>query len=545
MTLNEKIGGVIQVEEYDYIIVGAGSAGCVLANRLSENSKMRVLLVEAGPLDAHPFIAMPKGAGKIRLHPKLSWRFPVEPELGQNEGDVWPRGKVIGGSSSINGMMYLRGQPEDYDGWEELGNEGWGWKEISRCFRKMEDHQLGADEFRGAGGPLHISIPYKKDALNEAFLSAGEQMGLTRKVDINERPDQEGVGYIPLTTFRGRRWSAANAFLHPIKRRPNLKIVTGAFVERVLFTGIRATGISCRINQHLIEYRTRGEIILSAGTIMSPKILQLSGIGPASVLTQAGVPVICEREGVGANMREHFSMTVTHSLKGIAGENREYRGWRLLKNALQFYAAGDGILSYSIFPVTGFAKSRGEVVRPDIQVYLGGLTFDLRSGTRVKPGLKPGLTCFAYILRPESQGSVTIRSADPHDPPIIKPNWLTSREDQSTAVAMLRYMRSLLRRPALRPYVGEELTPGASVQSDQELLGAYGRFGNTANHAIGTCSMGKGPRAVVDERLRVIGMESLRVVDLSVVPNPVSGNTNGPAMALAWRASELIEQDAR
>lgn len=534
---------------YDYIIVGAGSAGCVLANRLSEDPANRVLLVEAGPVDVHPYFRIPKGIAKLRLHPTYSWRFPVEPSLGRNSGEVWPRGRVIGGTSSINGMFYVRGQPEDYDAWERMGNAGWGWSEISRCFIKMEDHELGPGPERGVGGPLHITFPYEASPTSDAFIEAGQQMGLPRKDDLNEG-DQAGVGYYPLTTWRKRRWSAADAFLKPALGRPNLTLKTGVLVDRVLFDGKRAVGIECRVKGKRQNFSADREVILSAGTIKSPQILQLSGVGPERLLRDAGVALIHESPQVGLNMREHLSITVIHRLKSAAGENREYRGLRLVKNVIRYYLAGKGPLSWSTFPTGGFAKSAPDSERPNIQFFIGALSFDAGSSkavvSRVTPGKLPGLTCFAYFLHPDSHGSVTIRSADPNEPPIIQPNWLASERDKLESARVLRFVRELMRQPALAEYLGSEVTPGPDVgDSDESLMRAYVQYGSTANHAVGTCAMGPDASAVVDECLRVRGVENLRVVDCSVFPTLPSGNTNAPVMAVAWRASELILANAR
>ncbi|NDH54050.1 MAG: hypothetical protein EBY24_19180, partial [Betaproteobacteria bacterium] len=432
------------MSDFDYIIVGAGSTGCVLANRLSLDPAKRVLLVEAGPNDSHPYVAIPKGIAKLRLHPTLSWRLPVEAMPGRNQGELWPRGKMIGGTSSLNGMFYIRGQAQDYDDWAKVGVKGWDWAHMSACFQKMENHQLGADELRGAGGPLHVSIPYKENPIDEAIIKAGVEMGLPRKADLN-RLDQLGIGYYPINTWRGRRWSAANAFLNPARSRPNLTVRTGVVVDRVLFEGRRAVGVSCRVADERVEFRTRGEVIVCAGTLKSPQLLQLSGIGPAPALQSLGIELVHANAAVGANMREHLSYTVIHKLLGLPGENREYRGIRLAKNVLRYYMLRDGVLSYSTFSSGGFAKTGLEGDRPDIQFFAAPLSWDTSNAkdvvSRVKTAKEPGMTCFAYFLHPESRGSVSLRSANPDDHPVIRPNWLATENDRRAAVAVARFVR--------------------------------------------------------------------------------------------------------
>jgi len=453
---------------------------------------------------------------------------------------------MIGGTSSMNGMFYVRGQPEDYDNWERLGNPGWGWKNMLPCFMQMENHQLGATETRGQGGPLHVSLPYKPTPVNEAIIQAAVEMGLPRKDDIN-RADQLGVGYLPLTTRNGRRWSAADAFLKPARKRPNLTVSTYTLVDRVLFEGKRAVGVACRVGGKSRNFYTKGEVIVCAGAIKSPQLLQLSGVGPADLLREVGVPVVHDNAGVGSNLNEHFRMTVVYDLLGVQGENREYRGLRLLKNIARYYLFRDGPLSTSTSSVTGFASSGVEGKRADIQFAIVPMSWDAspyKAGvSKVRTGKTPGMSGWAYFTHPESRGTIRIRSSNPDDLPVIRPNWLSTEHDRRCAMASLHFLRKLMSMPALKPYAGKEVTPGPGIANDADVITTYARYGSTGNHAVGTCSMGSGSDAVVDSHLRVRGVTNLRVADCSVMPQIVSGNTNGPVMAVAWRLADLMSEE--
>ena len=536
--------------EYDYIVVGAGSAGCVLANRLTADGTATVLLLEAGGRDSSPMIHIPVGYAKTLKDPKVNWLF--ETEADPTSGDrphVWPRGKVLGGSSSINGLLYVRGQAADYDNWAQAGCTGWSHSDVLPYFRRAEGNERLKDDLHGTDGPLNVSDITEHHPVSDAVIAAGMEAGLPFNDDVNGA-SQDGISYFQLTVKNGRRWSAAMAYLRPALSRHNLTLQTGAHAERVLIRDGRAIGVRFRVDGTSVVARARREVILSGGAVNSPQLLELSGIGDPDVLRAAGIDVVVAAPGVGANLQDHYVCSVQYRLKNCVSVNELSRGWRLVREAARYATMRKGLLTMSAAHVQAYVRTRPGLDGPDAQFHILPATVDVEKYTTSQVWeleKLPGITFAACQLRPESRGTIHVKSADPFAPPAIRPNYLSTRLDRDTLVAGLRWGRRIAAQQALSPYMGDELLPGAAIESDAELLDFAQQSGTTIYHPVGTCAMGRAgdPKAVVDPELRVRGVAGLRVVDASVMPRLVSGNTNAPTIMIAEKASDLIRASAR
>jgi choline dehydrogenase len=528
-------------QRFDYILVGAGSAGATLAGRLSEDPRIRLLLLEAGPSDRSLWIHLPFGYAKTMWSPKYNWRFYTDPDPNMNGRRIyWPRGKTLGGSSSINGLIYVRGQREDYDDWAALGNTGWAFDEVLRYFIRSECNQRGVSAFHGGSGPVHVSDLGERDELIEAFIAGAGQIGVPRTDDFNGAM-QEGAGYYQLTTRRGWRCSAASAYLAPARHRPNLHVATGAQVTSILIERGRAVGVRYRYRGRDLVARCDAEVLLAAGAIQSPQLLQLSGVGPAGLLRSLGIPVLADLPGVGENLQDHLQMRLIYECSRPITTNDLLRSpIGRVRLGLQWLLARSGPLAAGINQGGCFMRALPDAARPDIQFHVSTLSADMAGGA-VHPF--SGFTMSVCQLRPQSRGRICIRSRDPFEPPSMQPNYLATELDRRTAVAAVRAARAIAASPAMRPYIKREVTPGPEANDDSLLLDFCRDHGATIFHPSGTCRMGRDHLAVVDERLRVHGVRGLRVVDCSVMPTLISGNTNAPAIMMAEKAVDLIRQD--
>jgi len=532
--------------DFDYIVVGAGSAGCVLVNRLSADSRSRVLVLEAGGRDNWIWFHIPVGYLFAIGNPRSDWMFQTEKEPGLNGRSLsYPRGKVIGGSSAINAMISMRGQAQDYDHWRQLGLSGWGWDDVRPVFKRLDNHFLGATEHHGAGGEWRVEQPRVSWKVLDAVAKAATEMGIPATADFNTG-DNTGVGYFHVNQKRGFRWSAARAFLKPVLGRANLRLETGVLVEKVLFDGKRAIGVQFRQNGQLFEARTKGEVILSAGAVASPLILQLSGVGPADWLTELGIPTLHDRPGVGRNLQDHLQQRAIFKVHGVKTLNETYHsliGRALMGGEYALFQKGPLTMAPSQLGI--FTTSSPEHERANIEFHVQPLSLD-KFGDPLHRF--PAITVSACNLRPTSRGTIRLRSADPAAKPLIAPSYLATYEDKRVAADAIRVTRRLMRQHALQAYRPEEFLPGPGVgDDDASLAKAAGDIGTTIFHPVGTAKMGiaSDPMAVVDERLRVTGLEGLRVIDASVMPTITSGNTNTPTIMIAEKAAQMVIEDGR
>jgi len=529
---------------FDYIIVGAGTAGCVLANRLSRDPDVTVLLLEAGGKDNWIWIHIPVGYLYCIGNPRADWCYRTEPQPGLNGRALgYPRGRVLGGCSSINGMLYLRGQRRDYDEWRALGNPGWGWEDVLPYFKRSEDYHRGADEMHGAGGEWRVEAQRLSWEILDAFREAAAQAGIPKTDDFN-RGDNFGCGYFEVNQKSGIRWNTAKAFLRPVRRRrPNLRVMTHAQVKRLACEGTRVRGVELWRDGEEASAEARIETLLACGAVGSPQILQLSGIGPAALLREHGIAVVSEAPGVGENLQDHlqlrmaFKVRNVRTLNTIAGSLRGRLGM-----GLEYALLRRGPMSMAPSQLGAFARSHPAEATANLEYHVQPLSLD-RFGEPLHTF--PAFTASVCNLRPESRGQVQIQSADARRPPMVSPNYLATQGDRKVAADALRLTRRIVAQPALARYAPEEFRPGASFRSDEELAKAAGDIGTTIFHPVGTCRMGPDPQAVVDARLRVRGVQGLRVVDASVFPTITSGNTNSPTLMIAEKAADVIREDRR
>jgi choline dehydrogenase len=538
------------LDEADFIIVGAGSAGCVLADRLSADGRHKVLVIEAGGTDWRFYVQMPLGYGKLFYDPAVNWCYRTEPDPGlDGQSDYWPRGRILGGSSAINAMVYIRGHRDDYEDWKALGNTGWGWDEVLAAYKAMEHNEAGADAYRGAGGPLFISSNRRDlHPLVDAFVAACGAAGLPHNPDFNGA-EQEGAGPYQLTVKGGRRNSAARAFLRPAMRRPNLSVLTQALATRVVMDGRRATGVEVLDGGGRRVIRARAEVILAAGAINSPQLLQLSGIGPGALLAGHGIGVVLDNPNVGAHLTDHQGLNYTWRMSVPTLNDTLRPWWGKLAVGLRYLFTLGGPLSLSINHAGGFFRTRPELPRPNMQLYMQAFsTLIPREGERpiLSPDPFSGMSLGLSNCRPTSRGHIRIASPDPRSAPAITANAYATNHDVVEMLSGVKFLRRIAAQPPLADLIAAELRPGPECRTDDDLVADFRRRGGTVFHPSCTARMGPDPaQAVVDPRLRVHGAERLRVCDAAAFPTLIGGNTNAPAMMLGWRGAEMILADSR
>ncbi|RFC67529.1 MULTISPECIES: GMC family oxidoreductase [Mesorhizobium] len=536
------------MQTYDFVIVGSGSAGSVVAERLSASGRYSVLVLEAGGTDRRFFVQMPLGYGKCFFDPAVNWNYKTEPDPGlAGNADHWPRGKILGGSSSINAMVWIRGNPADYDGWAASGNTGWSWRDVLPDFKAIEDNTAGADEWRGTGGPLHVTdCSAEVHPLTHRYLKAAQQAGLPLNPDFNGAR-QDGVGVYQISTKNGRRMSAARAFLRPAMRRSNVRVETNALATRILFDGKRATGIEYEQNGQRHQVRAGREIIISGGSINSPQLLQLSGIGPAAHLASLGITTIHANEHIGRNLEDHIGINYTFKGRSPTLNQLLRPWWGKALVGMQYLLLRSGPLSLSMNNAGGFFRTDPAQPRPNMQLYFQAFSTVIpKSGERpiLTPDPWPGFSIGLSNCRPTSRGEIMIRSANPREYPKITPNALSTPHDVSEMLSAVKFVRKIAAQPAMAEFIEEEILPGPSITSDEDLIQDFRKRSGTVYHPVATCRMGSDPAAsVVDPRLRVHGIEGLRVIDASIFPSNIAGNTNAPAIMTGWKGAAMVLED--